>query len=226
MINLSPNPKCISRREGLLSHSGSSLHLDIINALWTTGCLSGLPAPLLFFLHPPPPTGHSWLEGAGVGHRKARLVCWDFPLSLLALWWVGGRGDWRPSASQRRRACIRPLGWRQRVLERPAGKSLRQVRASTHWAAEKSSSLNLQTHSELWIVQKHIYVSCAFLSLVSCVLWGWTARTRRCPVAAPPKVLWTSLVAWQRCTSWRKLPEIFIVSSAKLWREDHCWAAP
>lgn len=44
VINLSPNPKCISRHEGTLSHSGSPLHLDIIYTAWTTGCLFGLPA--------------------------------------------------------------------------------------------------------------------------------------------------------------------------------------
>lgn len=54
----------------------------------------------------------------------------DSPSSsaVLAVWAVGGRGDRRPAASQRWRAAVRPLGRRHRVLERPAGEGLRQVR--------------------------------------------------------------------------------------------------
>lgn len=89
-------------------------------------CLANL---TLYFAYLPP-SGHSRLEGAGVGHREARLVRWNFPLPILALRRLGGRGDWRPAPDGGQSAGVLPLQRQQRVLERTGGKGLRQVSIS------------------------------------------------------------------------------------------------
>lgn len=48
--------------------------------------------------------------------------------AVLAVRRVGGRGDRRPSAGQRRRADVCPLSGGEGVLERSVGEGLRQVR--------------------------------------------------------------------------------------------------
>lgn len=76
------------------------------------------------------PAGDSRLEGAGVGQGKATVLCWNFPLPLLAVWRVGGCGDRRPPSHSERTALVRSLQRPQRVLERTGGEGLRQVRYS------------------------------------------------------------------------------------------------
>lgn len=47
---------------------------------------------------------------------------------VLAVWGLGGCGDWRPAACQRWEAAFRPLSWGSRVLERPGGEGICKVR--------------------------------------------------------------------------------------------------
>ena len=149
VINLSPNPKCIGRHEGMPAHYQQSTppwHFFMLHGPLAV-CLAYL---LLLLLHPPlPPPGHSRLEGAGVGHGEARLVRGDFPLSLLALRWVGWCGDWRSATDCGQPAGLLPLQRQQRVLERPGGEGLRQVstRANRYtdpvWEKESQTPKNL-----------------------------------------------------------------------------------
>lgn len=147
VINLSPNPERNSRHEeddGLASPAHSTMILFVLHGP-TAICLAYLPlcSPVLFH-H----VGHSRLEGAGVGYRKTRLLRWDFPLSLLALWGVGGRGDWWPATDGGQPAGLLPLQRQQRVLERPGGESLCQVsiRGSRFYL---NSTIN-PSESDLW----------------------------------------------------------------------------
>lgn len=69
------------------------------------------------------------IEHPGDGSAEVGVVmgvCALFP-PVLAVWGVGGRGGGRQAAHQERGAALRALGGGQRVLERAAGESLRQV---------------------------------------------------------------------------------------------------
>lgn len=103
--------------------------LHMIYVPCSRGCLFGTPAlgSSSSIFHPLPrlSPGHSWLEGAGVGYREARILRWDFPLPLLALWWVGGCGDRRPATNGGQSTSLLPLQWQQWVLECTGGEGLR-----------------------------------------------------------------------------------------------------
>jgi len=86
----------------------------------------------LFFLSL---SGYSRPRGPGMEPKASGSVRGNLPFPLLAPWSLDGCcGGW-PSASQRGRgAAILPLCDTKRVLERPAGESLRQVsRTRKHW---------------------------------------------------------------------------------------------
>ena len=52
----------------------------------------------------------------------------DFPLSILAVWEMGGRGDWRPTAHLQWRAALFAFKRQRRILESSPREGLCQVR--------------------------------------------------------------------------------------------------
>lgn len=73
--------------------------------------------------------GDPWPCGTGVESKASRPVRGNLPLPVLATRPLDGCGCGRPSASQRGwSAALLPLGHGARVLERPVGEGLCQVR--------------------------------------------------------------------------------------------------
>lgn len=84
------------------------------------------------------PLFYSWLKQFSIwwtlSFTEKNVCIWNWPAPslrlsvVLAVRWVGGRGDWRPVAREGWEAVVRALcgGWR--VLERSAGEGLCQVR--------------------------------------------------------------------------------------------------
>ena len=81
--------------------------------------------------HPsaPLPEGDPGPCGPGVESKASRPVRRNLPFPVLATRPLDGCRRGRPSAGQRgRSAALLPLGHTSRVLERPVGEGLRQVR--------------------------------------------------------------------------------------------------
>lgn len=113
-------------------------------------------------------------------------VCFVSLSVVLAVWRVGGRSDWRPSASQRQWADVCPLCRRTRVLECSFGEGICQVRAVSRWMCVVFSHTCWSTWSICSLFQHvrcrtvkrvHVCCICGPLASVFCSQSQWLLRS-------------------------------------------------
>lgn len=160
-------------------------------------------------------------------------VCFVSLSVVLAVWRVGGRGDWRPSASQRQWADVCPLCRRTRILECSFGEGICQVRAVSWWMCVVFTHTFWSTWSICTLFQhvrcrtvKRVHVRLLLWAFSLCLLLSESmAATKLCLVAPPPKVSKTSPEALLRTTTCAGLRPTYSRLWRRPWRLELYWAA-